>query len=208
MLFKDQISAGEKLAPALSGYKNAVILAIPRGGVATGFGLAKKLNLPLDIVVTRKISAPTNPELAIGAVGETKGSLWLNQELVEQLGVSQEYLDQEIKTQKQEIKRREKVYRQGRPAREIKKKTVVLVDDGLATAATMMAAIREIRNCQPRKVAVAVPVAASETISLLKKEADEVLCLETPRLFFSVSQWYQDFKQYSDQEVIELLNFP
>ena len=208
VLFKDQVSAGEKLAKELAEYKNdgdAVILAIPRGGVATGFGLAKKLHLPLDIIVTRKIGAPTNPELAIGAVGETKGSLWLNEGLVVQLGVSQEYLDQEIKTQKQEIKRREKVYRQNRPAREIKNKTVILVDDGLATGATMIAAIREIRNFQPEKIIVAVPVAPEDTVEMLKQEADEVICLYTPRLFFAVGQWYQNFKQYSDQEVVELL---
>lgn len=207
VLFQDQISAGEQLALRLSDYGDSqvVVLAIPRGGVATGYGLVKKFHWPLDIIVTRKISAPANPELAIGAVGETDTSLWLNQELISELGVSQEYLDQEIKIQKQEIKRREKVYRQGRPALDLKNKTVILVDDGLATGATMMAAIREIRNFQPAKIIVAVPVAPQETIEMLKKEADEVICLETPRLFFAVGQWYQNFKQYSDQEVIEFL---
>jgi len=207
VLFKDQISAGEKLAEKLEEYKkrNAIVLAIPRGGVATGYGLAKKLNFPLDIIVTRKIGAPDNPELAIGAVGETKGSLWLNNDLISQLNVSQEYIDSEIKIQKQEIKRREKVYRQNRTALNLKDKVVILVDDGLATGATMIAAVREIRNFQPEKIIVAVPVAPDDTIEMLKKEADEVISLHTPRLFFSVGQWYQNFKQYTDKEMIELL---
>lgn len=208
MLFQDQISAGGLLAKELVKYKDqdaAIILAIPRGGVATGFGLAKKLHLPLDVIVTRKIGAPDNPELAIGAVGETEGSLWLNKALVSQLGVADDYLDSEVKIQKLEIKRREKVYRQGKKPLDLKNKVVILVDDGLATGATMMAAIRETRNNQPEKIVVAVPVAPPETVEELKKEADEVICLETPRLFFAVSQWYQNFKQYSDEEVIKLM---
>ena len=207
VLFKNQISAGEKLAKNLGKYKNkdAIILAIPRGGVATGYGLAKKLNLPLDIIVTRKIGAPNNPELAIGAVGETKGSLWLNERLIENLKVSQDYLDSEVKVQKLEIKRREKIYRQAKKALDLKAKIVVLVDDGLATGATMIAAIREIRNMEPEKIVVAVPVAPPDTIENLKKEADEVICLQAPSLFFAVGQWYENFKQYSDREVIKLI---
>lgn len=208
-MFKDQVSAGELLAEKLQEYKGkkAIILAIPRGGVATGSGVAKKLGLPLEVIVTRKIGAPDNPELAIGAVGETEGSLWLNGKLVKELGVSQDYLDSEIKIQKLEIKRREKVYREGREPLDLKKKTVILVDDGLATGATMMAAVREVRNMGAGKVVVAVPVAAPDTIERLKKEADEVICLETPSLFFAVGQWYENFRQYSDEEVKELLGF-
>lgn len=207
MLFKDQVSAGEILAKELEKYKNkkAVILAIPRGGVATGFGLAKKLDLPLDVIVTRKIGAPDNPELAIGAVGETKGSLWVNKELVSQLGVSQDYIESETKIQKLEIKRRERIYRKREKPLNLKNKIVILVDDGLATGATMMAAVREIRNMGPQKVVVAIPVAPPETVERLKKEADEVICLQTPSLFFAVGQWYENFKQYSDEEVIEFL---
>ncbi len=207
VLFRDQVSAGERLAKELEEYKNkkAVILAIPRGGVATGYGLAKKLNLPVDVIVTRKIGAPDNPELAIGAVGETKGSLWLNKQLVSQLGVSKDYLQSEIKIQKLEIKRRERVYRQGKGALELKNKVVILVDDGIATGATMIAAIREVRNMKPEKIVVAIPVAPPETVEELKKEADEVICLQTPRLFFAVGQWYENFKQYSDEEVIKFI---
>lgn len=210
MLFKDQVSAGEELAKNLREYKNkkAVILAIPRGGVATGYGLAKKLNLPLDVIVTRKIGAPDNPELAIGAVGETKGSLWVNKKLVSQLGVSQNYLQSEIKIQKLEIKRRERIYRKEKKPLNLKNKIVILVDDGIATGATMIAAVREIRNMGPQKVVVAIPVAPPETVEELKKEADEVVCLQTPRLFFAVGQWYENFKQYSDEEVIKLLQNP
>lgn len=207
MLFKDQVSAGGKLAAQLQKFqgKNAIILAIPRGGVATGYGLAKKLNLPLDIIVTRKIGAPSNPELAIGAVGETEGSLWLNKRLVQDLAVSQEYIKKEARLQKREIKRRERIYRQGKKPLSLKGKIVILVDDGLATGATMLAAVREIRNLNPEKVIVAVPVAPADTVEALKKEADEVICLQTPALFFSVGQWYQNFRQYSDEEVIKLI---
>lgn len=201
------MSAGEKLAEALKEYQNkgAVVLAIPRGGVATGHGLARVLNLPLDVIVTRKIGAPDNPELAIGAVGETKGSLWLNKKLASQLGVSEDYIKSETRIQKLEIKRRERVYRKGREPLDLKNKTVILVDDGIATGATMIAAIREIRNMGTDKVVVATPVAPPETVEELKKEADEVICLQTPRLFFAVGQWYENFKQYSDEEVIKLL---
>lgn len=210
MLFKNQVSAGEKLAEKLKEYRdeNAVILAIPRGGAATGYGLAKKLKLSLDVIVTRKIEAPDNPELAIGAVGETEGSLWLNKRLVVDLKVSDEHIESETRIQKLEIKRRERVYRQGKKALDLKNKVVILVDDGLATGATMIAAAREIRNMAPEKIIVAVPVAPQETVEELKKEADEVICLQTPALFFAVGQWYQDFKQYSDKEVIEFLSNP
>lgn len=206
MIFSDQIKAGEKLAAKLSSGKDKLILAIPRGGVATGYGLAQKLYLPLDIIVTRKIGAPNNPELAIGAVGETKNSLWLNQELVTQLKVSQTYINKEIKKEKKEIKRREKLYRQGRKALSLKNKVVILVDDGLATGATMIAAIKEVKDSQPKKIIVAVPVAPQETIDLINQEADQVVCLSIPKVFLAVGQWYRDFKQYSDQKVINLLN--
>lgn len=206
-MFKDQVSAGKELAEKLQEYKNknAIILAIPRGGVATGSGVAKKLGLPLEVIVTRKIRAPDNPELAIGAVGETKGSLWLNEKLVRELGVTDDYLQSEIKIQKLEIKRREGVYRKGRKPLDLKKKIALLVDDGLATGATMIAAVREVRNMGAGKVVVAVPVAAPDTVERLKKEADEVICLQTPSLFFAVGQWYEDFKQYSDEEVKKML---
>ena len=210
MFFKDQVAAGELLAKELVKYKSqdvVIVLAIPRGGVATGYGLAKKLNLPLDVIVTCKIGAPNNPELAIGAVGETEGSLWLNEKLIGELGVSKDFIKKEAKIQKLEIKRREKIYRQGREPLDLKNKTVILVDDGLATGATMMAAIREIRNMKPKKVIVVVPVAPPDTVEELKKEADEVICLQTPKLFFAVGQWYENFRQYSDEEVIKLLAF-
>lgn len=207
MFFRDQISAGELLAKELEKYKgkNTLVLAIPRGGVATGYGLAKRLNLPLDVIVTRKIGAPDNLELAIGAVGETEGSLWVNKKLVSQLGVSQDYIKSEIKIQKLEIKRRERVYRKGRKPFNLTNKIVILIDDGIATGATMIAAAREIRNMGSGKIVVAVPVAPPETVEALKKEADEVICLSQPKLFFAVGQWYRNFKQYSDEEVIKLI---
>ena len=145
-------------------------------------------------------------KLAIGAVGETKGSLWLNEKLIKDLNVSADYIDSEVKIQKLEIKRRERIYRQGKESLDLKNKTVILVDDGLATGATMIAAIREIRNMDSKKIVAAVPVAPPETVERLKSEADAVVCLQMPALFFAVGQWYQDFQQYSDQEVIKLLN--
>lgn len=204
-MFKDQISAGEKLAEELKEYKNAIILAIPRGGVATGSAVARKLSLPLDVIVTHKIPAPDNLELAIGAVGETEGSLWLNKKLVRELGVPRDDIEEEIKIQKLEIKRRERLYRAGKEPIDLENKVVILVDDGLATGATMMAAAREVRNMKAGKVVVAVPVAPAETVERLKAEVDEVICLETPSLFFAVGQWYEDFKQYNDEEVIKFL---
>jgi len=207
VLFQDQISAGRKLAVKLKSYqgKNGVILAIPRGGVATGFGLSQKLRLPLDVIVTRKIGAPDNPELAVGATGETKDSLWLNKRLIKELGIDRNYLYSEVKIQKLEIKRRERIYRQGKKPLDLKDKIVILVDDGVATGATMVSAIREARAMKARKVVAATPVASVEAAERLKKEADEFICLQTPALFFSVGQWYQNFRQYSDQEVIKFL---
>lgn len=206
-MFKDQISAGELLAEKLQEYKKsgAMVLAIPRGGVATGAGLARKLGLPLDIIVTHKIGAPENPELAIGAVGETAGSLWLNEDLMRELGVDEDYVGEEIKIQQLEIKRREKIYRQGKPPLDLKERVVILVDDGTATGATMMAAVREVRNGEPKKIVVVLPVGAAEAVEKLKKEADEVICLETPGLFFAVGQWYDNFKQFTDEEIINFL---
>lgn len=206
-VFKDQISAGEKLAEKLQDYKNknAIVLAIPRGGVATGYGVVKKLGLPLEVIVTRKIGAPGNAELAIGAVGETEGSLWLNEKLIRELGVRRDEIEKEIKIQKLEIKRRERLYRAGKEPIDLENKVVILIDDGLATGATMMAAAREVRNMKAGKVIVAVPVAPKETVERLKAEVDEVICLETPSLFFAVGQWYEDFRQYSDEEVKRLL---
>lgn len=208
LMFKDQFAAGELLAERLQEYKNqnAMILAIPRGGVVTGAGLAKKLGLPLDIIVTHKIGAPENPELAIGAVGETEGSFWLNEGLMRELGVDEGYVGKEIEIQQREIKRREKIYRQGKSPLDLKNKTVILVDDGIATGATMMAALREVRNVEPKKIVVAIPVSAADTLGKLKKEADEVICLEKPELFFAVGQWYDNFKQFTDEEIVKLLH--
>lgn len=206
-MFYDRKEAGEKLATILQKYKNhpqAVVLAIPRGGVVVGFTLAKILNLPLDIVVARKIGAPGNPEFAIGAVSE-KGEVILNKEAVSSYHISQEYIEKESAAQRDEVKRRLTEYRGKKKPLSLKDKIVIIVDDGIATGASIKAAIASIRAESPRRIILAVPVAPPETIEELKREVDEIFCLEKPEIFFAVGQFYQIFDQTSDEAVKKLL---
>ena len=211
-MFADRIQAGrllaDKLTEDLTGVasNNILVLSIPRGGVVIGSELAKKLVCPHDIIVTKKLRAPDQEELAIGAVGETKGSLYLNKKLAERVGVDDDYLAQEIKNRQKEIKRREKIYRGNKKELSLERKTVIIVDDGAATGATMMAAAREIWNRNPRKVIIALPVCARDTLKKLEKEVDAVIVLEVPALFYAVGQFYQNFPQLSDVEVREILD--
>jgi len=186
--------------------KNVVVLGIPRGGVVVASQVAGKLRVPLDIIITRKLLAPGNSELAIGAVGGTSKSQYLNQYLIRQLQVTKDYLTAEVARQQEEIKRREALYRQGRSALLLTGKTVVLVDDGAATGATLIAACRQIWQRQPKKVIIALPTAGADTVKQLEEEADEVQVVETPESFFSVSQVYEEFGQTTDEEVIKILN--
>lgn len=205
MIFNDRIDAGKQLSRKLSHYRdNAVIIAIPRGGVVTGKQLADELNLELDIVIPRKIGAPGNPELAIGAIAGAEAVL-LNMKLINELNVPESYLNKIILQEREEIKRRESLYRQGRNKVKIKDRNCILVDDGLATGFTARAAIAELRTSRPSKIILAVPVAPKQTIQNFKREVDEIVCVHTPDLFFAISQFYYSFEQITDQEVITIL---
>lgn len=209
-MFKNRIEAGKLLGDKLKSEMSSlssdmVVLGIPRGGVIVAAQVAKIMACPLDIIVVRKISAPQESELAIGAIGEPKGAKYVDEKLAAELGADKGYLDQEIKIQTLEIKRRERVYRQGRKALDLKDKTVIVVDDGTATGATAIAALREVWNNKPKKVILALPVVAQETLEKLTKEADEVIFLEKPWPFFAVGQFYEEFEQVSDEEVIKII---
>ena len=204
--FTDRVDAGNRLASALSNFsgKKGIVLAIPRGGVVVGFEVAKALNLPLDVIIPRKIGAPDNPELAIGAVAED-GTAILDNQLVAYLGVSREYIKEESERQKQEIGRRLKTYRQNTSYPNLKGFDVIVVDDGIATGSTMKAALASVKNRGAASVTVAIPVGPPSTIEELEKIADRVVCLYTPEYFQAIGQFYSDFKQTEDDEVIKLL---
>ena len=205
-MFKDRQDAGKQLAEKLAPYrgKGAVVLALPRGGVVTGFEIANALKLPLDIICVRKIGHPLSPEYAIGAVDENGASI-LNE--AETAAVDRVWLNEEIARQKKEARRRSAVYREERRQQEIKGKTVILVDDGIATGLTMQLAARSVRAQKPEKIVVAVPAASSESVNVLTKEGtDEIIVLEPPEEFAgAVGAHYAAFPQTQDEEVVALL---
>ena len=204
-IFANRTEAGKQLAASLLNIsKNAIVLAVPRGGVVVGFEIAHPLNIPLDIMITKKIGAPENPELAIGAVAED-GTFLVDERLLAMMGVPQSYINAEVERQKTEITRRLKTYRGNAPNPEIANREVILVDDGVATGSTLKAALRSLRNRGAKTVVVAVPVGPADTIIELKKEADRVVCLLTPAPFYAIGEFYRDFEQTTDEEVIELL---
>lgn len=204
--FSDRVDAGKRLAEALANFhgKNAAVLAIPRGGVVVGYEIAMALVLPLDVIVPHKLGAPDNPELAIGAIAED-GSTVLDNQLITYLGVCSGYIEEESERQRQEIARRMQVYREGNPPVNLSGKDVIVVDDGIATGATMKAALASVKNRGAKSVTVAVPVGPPQTITELKRLADKVVCLYTPEYFQAIGQFYEDFNQTSDEEVIRLL---
>ena len=189
--FVDRVDAGKRLASALKNFssKKGIVLSIPRGGVVVGYMIAKTLNLPLDIIIPRKIGAPDNPELAIGAVAED-GTAILDQNLIKYLGVSREYVIEETERQKQEIKRRLKLYRQDASYADLKGLDVIVVDDGIATGSTMKAALASVKNRGASSITVAVPVGPPSTIEELEKMADRVVCLFTPEFFQAIGEFY------------------
>lgn len=206
MMFKDRIHAGKLLAEKLKDYKgkDAIILAIPRGGVVVGYQIAKEINARLDVIVPRKLGAPGNPELAIGAIAED-GSIYLVDEVISQYGIDESYLRDEAEAQLKEIKRRVGVYRGGKDLPKLEGRIVILVDDGLATGATMKAAVSMVSKMNPLELIVAVPVAPPDTVKDISEMVNKVVCLSTPTFFFAIGQFYQDFEQVSDEEVLSLL---
>ena len=198
---------GEKILKDLEIKKlkdKTMVLAIPRGGVVVGRELADKLKASLEIIITKKIGAPGNPELAIGAVGPG-GEEVIDEELAQRVGADEEYIQKQKKIIEKEIERRERELRGGKPQPDFKDGVVILTDDGVATGATIMAAIEVLRQHQPKRIIVAVPVIARDTVSKLEEQADAVIYLEAPLMFFAVGQFYQNFPQISDGEVKELL---
>ncbi len=207
MYFADRKDAATQLATKLEKFRedpSAIIVGLPRGGVVTAAAIARILKLPLDIIVTRKIGAPDSPELAIGAVTEA-GEILRNDQLIADFNVSDDYIKDEAAKQQQEAQRRLQAYRGDRPALNLTGKTVLLVDDGVATGATMKAAIVSAKAKGAGKVVVAVPVAPPETVAALKRLADEAICLHSPEDFSAIGQFYARFAQVTDEEVIQLL---
>lgn len=205
-MFADRRDAGERLAAALASLRDedVVILGIPRGGVEVAAVVAEVLGAPLDIVTPRKVGAPGNRELGLGAVAEDVEVL--DQHLIRVLDVSEDYLRREIAAEREEIARRSSLYRSGRPPVELQGKVAVVVDDGVATGGTAVAALRWARAKGAKRVVLAVPVAPGEAVRRLEAEADEIRVLATPEPFFAVGQWYGSFPQVSDEQVIELLS--
>lgn len=203
-LFKDRHEAGQKLVKILEDFKgkNAIVLALPRGGVVVSAEIAKILNLPLDIIVTRKIGSPESEEYAIGAIDVDGDGVWNKEELKR---INKEWLAQKIKKEKEEAKRRLSLYRQGRTPLDLRGKISIIADDGIATGLTIKAAIKYARKLGAQKIVVASPLAPREAASDLKKEVDEMRILETPSAFFAIGQFYETFPQVEDEEVIKIL---
>ena len=205
--FRDRTDAGRALAETLREYANrddVVVLALPRGGVPIGFEVAKALNAPLDVFVVRKLGLPGQEELAMGAIA-SGGVRVLNRELIRRLGIPDQLIEQVTQNEQRELERREREYRDGRPPIDVRGKTAILVDDGLATGSSMRVAVLALKEKQPAQIVVAVPVAPRETCAELESVADKVICAVTPQPFWGVGQWYADFSQTSDEEVRDLL---
>jgi putative phosphoribosyl transferase len=216
MIFADRHEAGRLLAEKLLRFKDRLplVLALPRGGVPVGYEIARALDAPLDLVLVRKLGAPGQPELAIGALAlaparapasGAETDLVTDRHLLAALDVSASELDAITARARKEIERRRKLYRGDRPAAPIAGRTAILVDDGIATGATMRAALRATRKCNPARLVLAVPVAPAASLAALRTEADEIVCLDEPHPFFAVGQFYRSFAQLEDREVLELL---
>jgi len=207
MLFRDRAEAGQILAAKLKQYArrpDIVILALPRGGVPVAYQVATMLDLPLDIFLVRKLGVPGQEELAMGAIA-SGGIKVSNEDIIRALHIPQSVIDDVAAKEQRELERREKFYRQDAPAIDVTNKTVILIDDGLATGATMRAAAAALKQQNAKKIVVAVPVAAESTCQELETEVDEAVCALTPEPFYGVGYWYDDFSQTTDEEVIDLL---
>jgi putative phosphoribosyl transferase len=210
MMFHDRKDAGERLAARLLHLKdnNPVVLALPRGGVAIGFEIARLLGAPLDIVLVRKIGVPWQPELALGAVADGGGGppeIFIDERMAEALAIPLGYVRDETARQLAELERRRQIYCAGRAPVEVAGRTAIVVDDGIATGATMRVALRAVRRRGPASLVLAAPVAAAETLASLAGEADETVCVEAPGGLGAIGYYYEDFHQMSDDEVTDLL---
>ena len=205
--FEDRRDAGQKLAVRLEHLrgKDVVVLALPRGGVPVAYEVARSLGAPLDVLVVRKLGVPGHEELAMGALA-SGGVRVLNDDVVSMLRITPDDVEHAAAREAREIERRERTYRGDRRVEEVRDRTVILVDDGLATGATMRAAVRALRSLLPHRILVAVPVGAPSSCDLIARECDELICLERPAAFYGVGQWYRDFGQTTDEEVRLLLD--
>jgi len=206
-VFRDRIEAGQLLAAELMQYADkpdVIVLGLPRGGIPVAFEVAKALHAPLDVFVVRKLGTPGQRELAMGAVASGGGRV-INEDVVRGLGIPDEVIDAVAAEEEQELKRRELAYRGSHSVPEVRGKTVLLIDDGIATGSTMRAAIRALNSQRPARLVVAVPTAAASTCRELRPEVDDLVVLMAPEFFRGVGEWYEDFRQTGDEEVTELL---
>ena len=207
-MFKNREEAGELLAQELVAFRNdpdGILLALPRGGVTVAYQLSLALHLPLDVLITRKIGAPGNPEYALGAVSET-GAVYWNQEALSGLSLSERDLSIAVQAQQKEVSRRVALYRQGRPFPNLKDRSVIIVDDGLATGATFFASVATVRQAHPRRIIGAIPVGPRSTIQEARALVDQLVVLRVPDPFYAVGNFYRDFEQVEDREVLQYLN--
>lgn len=206
MIFQDRKDAGQKLAKVLGHYSalKPIILALPRGGAVVAYEVAKVLQAPLDVIIARKIGAPSQPEYAIGAIASDDVRV-LNIEAISSLGLNETEIESLVAREKKEMERRIKLYRGNKPPLDLKNKIVVIVDDGVATGLTALAAIRSVRKMQPQKIIFASPVCSREAKALIRQEADETVCLSIPEVLYAIGEWYADFGQTTDAEVTRLL---
>ena len=207
-MFRDRREAGERLAERLLHLKDRrpIVLALPRGGVAIGAAIARRLGAPLDLVLVRKIGAPGQPELALGALSDGAApEVYIDRAMAARLGIAEEYIEEETARERVEVERRRAVYCAGRPPIGLAGHTAIVVDDGIATGATMRVALRAVRRRGPAHLVLAAPVAAADTLANLAHEADETVCVEAPRNLAAIGYYYDDFHQMSDAEVTALL---
>jgi predicted phosphoribosyltransferase len=208
MLFKDRLDAGRQLATrlcAFAGRTDVLVLALPRGGVPVASEVARELHAPFDVFLVRKLGVPAHPELAMGAIAEG-GVEVLSDDLIREIGIPKSVVQQVAVRERMELDRRDAMYRHGRPRPVIRGRTVIVVDDGLATGSSMQAAVIALRRLEPARIVVAVPVGAKDTCERLAHLADEVVCATTPEPFQAVGLWYQQFTQTTDDEVRRLLS--
>ena len=207
LLFPDRYEAGKLLADRLREYQGRaalLVLALPRGGVPVGFEVAQFLRAPLDVFVVRKLGVPGHEELAFGAIA-SGGVRVLNPVLVRELGITEEIVNAVAARELKELERRERAYRGSRPAPEVRGHTLILIDDGVATGATMLAAAKALRQEEPKEIIVAVPVAARDTCDELRPKVDHIVCASMPEPFYAVGRWYENFSETTDEEVRDLL---